>query len=286
MINFNGEILPNAQAKLHVFNRGFAYGDAVFETIRVNGNVILFWEDHYFRLMASMRILRMRIPMNFTLEYLEKQVLDTVASHGISKSQSVRVKLSVFRDSEGLYTPQKNNIGFFISIAKIDAPFYSLNKIDTTPYEVELFKDHLVAKDILSTLKTNNRVLNVLAGIFAKENGFANMLLLNTDKKVIEATNGNVFLIKGNTIKTPPVSDGCISGILKKQILRILKNNTAFEVKETSISAFELQKADELFVTNVISGITSVSKYRKKQYSSDVSKKILNLLNMDIRLKK
>ncbi len=286
MINFNGKIVSNAQANLSVFNRGYAYGDAVFETIRVNGNVILFLEDHYFRLMASMRILRMRIPMDFTLEYLEKQILDTVASHGIPKNQSVRVKLNVFRDSEGLYTPQKNNVGFFISVAKIDQPFYALNEIESNAYEIELFKDHMVAKDLLSTLKTNNRVLNVLAGIFAKENNFANMLLLNTDKKVIEATNGNIFLVKGSLIKTPPTADGCISGVLKKQILRILKNNKELKIEEDSISAFELQKADELFITNVIGGITSVTKYRKKQYSTDVTKKVLSLLNFDIRLKK
>ncbi|WP_010178303.1 aminotransferase class IV [Aquimarina agarilytica] len=286
MINFNGEIVSNTQANLSVFNRGFAYGDAVFETIRVNGNTILFWEDHYFRLMASMRILRMRIPMEFTLEYLEKQILDTVASHGIPKNQSIRVKLSVFRDSDGLYTPQKNSVGFFISIAKISQAFYTLNDIKTTPYEVELYKDHLVANDLLSTLKTNNRILNVLSGIFAKENGFANVLLLNTEKKVIEASNGNIFLIKGNTVKTPPTADGCISGVLKKQLLRILKENKEITLTESSISAFELQKADELFVTNVISGITSISKYRKKYFSTDVTKKILNLLNTDIRLKK
>ncbi|WP_029489692.1 aminotransferase class IV [Aquimarina agarivorans] len=286
MINFNGEIISNAKANLSVFNRGFAYGDAVFETIRVNGGAILFWEDHYFRLMASMRILRMRIPMNFTLEYLEKQILDTIAGYGVVTNQSIRVKLSVYRNSDGLYTPKENSVGFFISIAKIDQPFYKLNSIDKKEYEVELYKDHFIAKDILSTLKTTNRVLNVLSGIFAKENGYANMLLLNTDKKVIEATNGNIFLVKGSTIKTPPTADGCINGILKKQLLRILKDANEFTLEETSIAAFELQKADELFVTNVISGITSVSKYRKKLFSTDVTKKIVNLLNADIRLKK
>ena len=284
MVNLNGEIVSNKQANISVFNRGFAYGDALFETIRVNGNNILYWEDHYFRLMASMRIMRMRIPMNFTLEYLEKQILDTVASHGIKNSESIRVKLSVYRDSEGLYTPAENNIGFFISIRKWNAPFYSLQPIQNSPYVVELYKDHLIAADLLSTLKTNNRAINVLAGIFGKENHYQNMLLLNTEKKVIEATNGNLFLVKNNHIKTPPVSDGCINGVLKKQLIRILKKNPNFEIEETSISPFELQKADELFITNVISGIISVSKYRKKEYSNIIAQKIISMLNADIRL--
>jgi len=284
MINLNGEIVSNNNANLSVFNRGLAYGDAVFETIRVNGSNILFWEDHYFRLMASMRIMRMRIPMDFTLEYLEKQIQDTIASHGLPKSQSLRIKLTVYRDSAGLYMPTENKTGFFISIKKISNPFYSLNSIENNKYEVELFKDHHVATDLLSTLKTNNRAINVLASIYAKENNYDNTLLLNTDKKVIEATNGNLFLIKGTNIKTPPTKDGCISGVLKKQLLRILAKNTDFTIEESSISPFELQKADELFITNVIGGITSISKFRKKDFNNTHTKKIINLLNVDIRL--
>ena len=283
MVNLNGEIVSNNQATVNITNRGLAYGDAVFETIRVNGNNILFWEDHYFRLMASMRIMRMRIPMEFTLEHLEKQIKDTIASHGLPVTQSIRVKLTVYRDSTGLYTPTENKVGFFISIKKIDTPFYTVND-PSSKYEVELFKDHLIAQDLLSTLKTNNKAVNVLAGIFAKENYFENMLLLNTDKKVIEAINGNLFLVKGNSIKTPPTKDGCLNGILKKQLLKILEKNNELKIEESSISPFELQKADELFITNVISGITSISKYRKKTYDNAIAKKVLGLLNANIRL--
>ena len=147
------------------------------------------------------------------------------------------------------------------------------------------FKDHHIAPDLLSTLKTNNKAVNVLAGIFAKENNYDNLLLLNTDKKVIEAINGNLFLVKGSTIKTPPTKDGCLNGILKKQLIRILEKNKDINIEEASISPFELQKADELFITNVISGVTSISKYRKKSFTNDTTKKVLGLLNTDIRLK-
>ncbi len=285
MVNLNGEIVSNNNANLAYNNRAIAYGDAVFETIRVNGGHVLFWEDHYFRLMASMRIMRMEIPMNFTLEFLEKQIKDTIASHGLQSNQSIRVKLTVFRDSDGLYTPNENKVGYFIAIKKINDPFYQLNDIENEPYNVELFKDHHIAPDLLSTLKTNNKAVNVLAGIFAKENNYDNLLLLNTDKKVIEAINGNLFLVKGNTIKTPSTKDGCLNGILKKQLIRILEKNKDINIEEASISPFELQKADELFITNVISGITSVSKYRKKSFKNPITQKVLGLLNADIRLK-
>ena len=77
MININGTILEDSEAHLPVNNRAFAYGDAVFETIKVN-NKPLFWEAHYFRLMASMRILRMEIPMHFTPEFLASQIMNLV----------------------------------------------------------------------------------------------------------------------------------------------------------------------------------------------------------------
>ena len=101
MINFNGTILEKQQATISVSNRGLNYGDAIFETLRVSAGKIYFWEDHYFRLMASMRILRMEIPMNFTQEYLEKQVLATIEANG-SITAAYRVKILVWRQQGGL----------------------------------------------------------------------------------------------------------------------------------------------------------------------------------------
>ena len=76
MINLNGTLYSEETAKLSIRNRGLLYGDAVFETIKgVNGQ-LFFWEDHYFRLMASMRIIRMEIPMHFSMEFLVSQIFD------------------------------------------------------------------------------------------------------------------------------------------------------------------------------------------------------------------
>ncbi|TWO32490.1 aminotransferase class IV [Seonamhaeicola sediminis] len=279
MINFNGNILESNK-KLSLENRGFAYGDALFETIKVSHSKVLFLEDHYFRLMASMRIMRMEIPMNFTMEYMEEQILMTIEANGFSKS-AARAKLTVFRDSDGLYTPNSNDIGFIISVKQINDEFYVLND---SFYEVDLFKDYYVSPSLLSTLKTNNKALNVVGSIFAKENKLDNCLILNTNKHVIEALNSNVFVVKGNIIKTPPITDGCLKGVMRKQIIDILKKTEGYEIIEASVSPFELQKADEIFITNVITGIQPISKYRKKLFSSDVSKKLIGKLNVTIRL--
>ena len=280
MINSNGELFSEKQAKLSAFNRGLAYGDALFETIKTLNGKILFWEDHYFRLMASMRILRMEIPMDFTPEFLESQILDLL-THQNSNSNSFRVKLTVFRNQGGFYTPNTNDVSYFITAKSLDTDLYLLRSSD---YRVELFKDFYVTPGLLSTLKTNNKVLNVLGSVYAKENQYDNCLLLNTNKNIVEALNGNLFLVKGNVIKTPPLEDGCLKGIMRKQVLEIIKKILDYEFEETSISPFELQKADELFVTNVIQGLQPITAYRKKTFTTSVSQNILAKLNMMVRL--
>lgn len=280
MINLNGTILEKHKAAISISNRGLNYGDALFETLRVSGGKIYFWEDHYFRLMASMRILRMEIPMNFTQEYLEKQILATIEANG-AITGAYRVKILVWRQEGGFYSPTIKEIQFSVVCSDLQNPFYLLRQ---NQYEVELFKDHYITSGLLSTLKTNNKVINVLGSIYAKENKYDNCLLLNEKKQIVEALNGNIFLVKGDTIKTPPLKDGCLKGIMRKQILDILADLFDYDVQEVSISPFELQKADEMFVTNVITGIQSITKYRKKQYTNIIAKELLGKLNAKARL--
>ena len=279
MINFNG-ILQEDNTVISNNNRGYSYGDGLFETIKAVHGKLLFFEDHYFRLMASMRILRMEIPMNFTMEFLEDQIKQTLEANNLS-TQSGRVKIQIDRVEGGLYLPESNGVNFIISVKAIDEDFYLLNE---EKYEVDLYKDHYLSPSLISTLKSNNKVINVIGSIYAKENRLDNCLLINTNKSVVEALNGNLFLVKGTTIKTPPLSDGCLKGILRKQIMEIIKLLPDYTLEETSISPFELQKADELFTTNVIKGIQSITKYRKKEFKNDVAKMLLQKLNVKVRL--
>ena len=280
MVNFNGKLIPEVTAFLSETNRGLRYGDAVFETIRVVNSRIFFWEDHYLRLMAAMRILRMDIPMNFTMEYLEASILQTLKAN-TQENLPVRVRLTVFRNDGGFYTPESNTVSYVISTSVLDAPFYMF---PDAPYEVELFKDHWIQAGLLSTLKSANKVTHVVAGIYARENGYENCLLLNERKNVVEAINGNIFLVSGNVIKTPPLTDGCLNGIMRKQLLKVISKVEDLTLEEASISPFELQKADELFITNVITGIQPITKYRKKMYEKEVSKRLLGRVNALARL--
>jgi len=276
MINYNGEILSN-DTTISNSNRAFLFGDGVFETLKIYNNSILFLEDHYFRLMASMRIVRMQIPANFTLEYFESQILTLVDVLHIS--DSARVRLTVFRNDGGYYLPQTRDVSFLIQASKLENKEYQFNDSN---YEVDLYKDFLVPKTLLSTLKTTNKMLFITGSIYAHENGLQNALVINNDKNVVEALNGSIFMLMGNTLITPPLSEGCLNGMMRKQLLTLAKKIEGLQVLEEIISPFDLQKADELFITNIIVGIQPITRYRKKNYTSTIAKQLVSLLNESI----
>ncbi|KFF05055.1 aminotransferase class IV [Flavobacterium reichenbachii] len=276
MINFNGDITAQNDNIL-TQNRAFLYGDGIFETLKIINNKILFLEDHYFRLMASMRVVRMEIPMNFTMEYMEEQVLKLVQQNGLSAS--ARARITVFRNDGGLYLPQTNNVSFLIHATPLENTFYTLN---TASYEVDLYKDFYVARQLLSSIKSTNKMINVTGSIFANENGLNNCILVNDSKNVVEVLQGNLFMVTGNKLITPPVSEGCLNGVMRKQILALAKKIEGIEVKEEIISPFDLQKADELFLTNVITGIQPITKYRKKDFTSNLAHLLVQKLNDSI----
>lgn len=217
----------------------------------------------------------MKIPMNFTLEYLEEQIISLTLKLNIANN--ARVRMTVFRKDGGLYAPETNEVSFIITAKENLSREYLLKKEN---YEVELFKDFHVSKHLISSLKTTNKIIQVVASVFAKENGFDDCILINDEKNVVETISGNIFMVLDNQIITPPVSDGCLNGIMRKQVINELKSSTDFNVIENSISPFDLQKADELFLTNVITGIQPITKYRKKSYTTEVSEMLLRKINL------
>jgi branched-chain amino acid aminotransferase len=207
----------------------------------------------------------MKIPMQFTLEFLEQEILKTVAVQ--DRASSFRVRLNVYRKDGGLYTPKTNQIDYLIDVK---ANTYQTKKT----YSVDVFKDFYSYSGLLSTVKTNNRMLNTLASIYAKENDLDNCVLINEKKGVVEVANANIFILKGTIIKTPALTEGCIKGIVRTKVIEIIAKNKEYTLEETNISPFEIQKADEVFITNAIMGIQAITNYKKKSFTSDFSDKI------------
>ena len=275
MINYNENYINKSGSDL--LNRGFLYGDSVFESIRIVNNKIIFWEDHYMRLMSSMRIIRIEIPQSYTPDFFKVQITNTFSK--VNSSFTGRVRLTIFRDGGGYYAPELSSPSFIVNCSVIDSEEFYLKDSE---FKVDLFKDYYIQNDLLSNLKTNNKLINVLAGIYANENNLDNCILLNNKKNVTEFLNGNLFIVRGNKIITPNLDSGCLKGIMRKKIIEYVKLLPEFSIEETVISPFDLLSANEIWLTNSISGIINVTNYRNKSFSNDVAKIFIDFLNKKV----
>ena len=275
MINYNGNFKD--QSLDHFNNRGFLFGDSVFETIKVVNNKIIYWEEHYLRLMSSMRILRIEIPGLYTPDFFEEEIRKTNLK--IDSFFNGRVRLTIFRTKGEVYRPDSNEPIFVINSKKTDQKLFNVN---LQSYKVDLFKDYLIQSNLISNLKTNNRVVNVIGSIYAKENDLENCILLNDQKFVAQFLNGNIFIVKDSLVKTPTISSGCLNGVMRNKIIELINKLPNLEIEEKIFSPYELISSDEIWVSNSISGIIPVTKYRKKLFSNKVAITILNYLNKQI----
>ncbi|QTN39239.1 aminotransferase class IV [Cryomorphaceae bacterium] len=275
MINFNGGLRPDEAVQLSTTNRGFRYADGVFETIRVVQGKIHFWEDHYFRLMSDMRILRMEIPLSWSPEYLEEQIHETLKANALDNG-AARVRFSVYRAGGGTYTPETREVEYIIEAwPLLDEEFI----VPQAGKNIQLFQDHAKPSGLLSNLKSSNAQVYTLAGIFAQENGFDDALLINEHKHLVEGISSNVWLVFGKTVKTPGLDQGCVKGVVRTNLLKWLPK-WGYEVEETKITPFELQRADEVWLTNTIKGLEWVGQYRKKTYSNTEASGVVRRMNM------
>ncbi len=277
--NLNGYIIRNQHLSIQVNNRGLNYGDGVFETIKYSRKRLNFWEDHYFRLMSAMRIVRMEIPMSFSPEYLEEQIQKTLKATGLEDS-TARVKILVVRKGGGLYRPEKNEVDFLITTEAWDQDSYVLNE---KGLELDLFKDYYKLSGLLGNVKTTSAQLYTIASIYAQENQLDDVILLNEKKEVIESTGSNIFMLVGEDLITPPLSSGCLKGVMRKQVID-LAPQLDLQLKEESFSPFALQKADELWLTNSMHGLRWVKNYRKKSYASTKAEQMLKRINVKLAL--
>lgn len=272
---FNGEWLEHDQIQLDINDRGFQYGDGVFETMRYDRGQVHWSEDHYFRLMANMRIMRMHIPDDLTPEYFNSILNELIQANHWEKN-AVRIRFQVWRKSGGAYTPISNDINLLVRGEPLSSTHYELNDFDIT---TDVYKDFYKPTQLLSSVKSCNAQLYVLASVFRMENNLDECFLLNEKKHIIEAISSNVMLVKGKTITTPPTSSGALKGIMRKRIVEKLAPHLGYEVIEANVTPFDLNKADEIWLTNSIRGVQTVTHYRKKQFGNTEAKRMIEMIN-------
>jgi len=274
MINHNEILVASDSPLFKAGNRAFQYGDQLFETIRVSNGQLVFWDDHYFRMMGGACMLRMEIPMHFNQDFFEEEIQKTLEASNL-KGANAKVRLNLYRNSGGLYRPTDRGISFLIEVFELDSDKFELNK---EGLNIDVFTDHSKPNHALSNIKGLNSIVSVLAGIFAQEHQLDDVLLLNDKGFVAEAISSNVFLVKASTLITPPESAACVSGIIRKNIIENA-DRWGYTIEEKDFKSFDLIKADEVFLTNSVKGVCWVSNYKKKAFAQKVSLDICAKLN-------
>jgi branched-chain amino acid aminotransferase len=262
-ICFNGRFHRSDTPVFPVQNRGYKYGDGLFETIKVYRRTILHRASHFERLASSLELLQLSLPVS--PEQLETEVLELCRRNQCLDSG--RVRLSIYRSEEG---PG----GYAIEAVALPAENHQWNEQGWT---IGLYPFARKSVDAFSNIKSANFLPYVMAARYAKEKSWDDCLVLNAEGRICDASKANIFVVRHKELYTPALDQGCVNGVQRRHVIEAGKCQ-GLVIHQSSLSEQDLLEADEVFLTNAIIGLRWVSQFRERQFSSTLSKEIYRLL--------
>lgn len=262
-INYNTQICESEERNFSLQELSCS---VLYEEIAVKESTVLFWEMHYFRLMACMRIMRMSIPLSFTPDFLLREVEKTIRKNSFAQG------IIHF-----IFFEKGDKVHFFISPLYVKSiPFW-----DNHPCVMEIFRDYKINADLLSTLSFLSDPKKRLADIYIREHALDEVVFLNQHNRLTQGSQGFLFILKDKCISTPKVEEGVQKSVLRGKFLSYLIKTNRYAVQEIELSSYELQGADEVFFLNDFS-MRCVSHYRKKNYDITRSQEIFEELQLRV----
>ncbi len=274
-IILNGELRLSNQGLLHCDNRSFLYGDGFFETIRCLNSTPLFFNNHYRRILKSFGVLEMEKSELDSENYLRHQIKRLLQNNRIYKG--ARARITFFRNSGGLYTPEDNTVSYTITVSPLPDEFF---KLKNTGIYIGMYSKLTKSVNELSCLKTNNSLLYILAGKWKKEHDYDDCLLLNQDNRIIEGLSSNLFLVKDNMLFATTDDCGCVQGTMRNTVIDIAQSLNIKTVLVHGFTEENLIQADEILFTNAIQGVSFVSGFQTRRYYNKFAKKLIEELNI------
>jgi branched-subunit amino acid aminotransferase/4-amino-4-deoxychorismate lyase len=267
----NGELVPAGHPAIGLGNRAFHYADGLFETIRVIQGKACFLNAHWTRLVEGLKVLRIELPKGLDEASLAACIEGLSKESGLSAG---RARLTVYRDAAGYFRPRSHVGGFTLELDPVPSAQYILNHQGLV---VDIYPEMRKAVNMLSVHKTLNCQLYVMASLWCMERGLDDCLLQNDRGNIIESSSGNLFIVSNGVLYTPSLSDGCIGGVMRMQVINLAIAN-GIKVYECSLNPQNLLAADELFFTNAARGPQWVSTYRTKRYTHRMALHLVELL--------
>lgn len=268
-INYNGNIYSEHEKLLLTGNRGFKYGDGFFETIAMFDRRMPLLDFHWSRVEFTTEVLSCTIPSGLSLEVLESMILDLASVN--DAVQNARVRIQFFRKGEGLYLSDEEELGYVISMDRLDNNLFLCGDGLLAGLKDDCYKP----VSMISDLKTNNCLSYVMAAQFARAEGWDEIVLQNHYSQVCESLYSNVILVKNDTLITPDLDSGCINGVMRTYLMAILEHG----LEERPVETTELLEADEILLTNAVRGVQWVKVLGSRTYANKKAVELTALLN-------
>jgi branched-chain amino acid aminotransferase len=250
IVFLNGQFVPEEQAVVSVFDRGFLYGDGLFETLRIYGGIPFRWAEHLRRLGEGARLLG--IPLPWPAAQL-RGYLDQLVQRNQMPDALLRLTVSRGVGARG-YSPKGADQPTLVMTMH---PPPDANGEPTPQWRVLTASVRLPANEPLAQFKTCNKLPQILARAEAEAAGADEALLVNTLGEVVEAASSNLFWIKDNTICTPPLTSGILAGVTRTVVLELCRE-FGLPTREGAISPGELLRVEGVFLSLSSWGIIEV----------------------------
>jgi len=266
--NYNGKTYKDQTPVLQASSRGLRYGDGIFETMKSINGRLQFTDEHFARLWHGMQVLQFSIPRHFTPDSLQEEIVSLLLKNG--HHQMARIRITVFRGDGGLYDAVNHIPNYIIQSWPLPDESGAWN---SNGLVLGIYNDAKKSCDVLSNLKHNNFLPYVMAAMHAKNEKWNDAILLNTAGRICDSTIANIFTVKDDLVCTPSLAEGCIAGIMRKNMLQELAKMN-LRVLETELTIDDLLAADEVFLTNSIHHMRWVRSIGNKIYANNRAQKI------------
>lgn len=272
-VNNNGTVLESSNPTINAGNRGYLFGDGVFESIRIYNGKAINLENHVNRLIEGALAVKIRPSAMYSPSFFNEKINELLQKSEIHEGG--RCRLSIDRVSGGTYFPISNESSFYIEVYPFESNRFEIN---TKGIEIDIYRDIKIQKNFLSNYKTKSCLHYVMAAIYARENGLDDVFISNEKGNILETSSCNIFIVSNGVLYTPGLDEGCLAGTMRMQIINLAIKH-GIKVYECTILPQNLLSADEIFLTNAIRGIHWIGGYRTKRFHNNLSRKLVSLLN-------
>lgn len=264
---YNNKFYPANTPVISSGNRSLRYGDGLFETMKMAKGRIINKDFHFERLFSGLALLQFDIPKNFHTAFLLEKIIELVKKN--NHVASARVRLMIFRGNGGIFDPENLRPNYIIE----SWPLSNGMSLNENGLVVDVFPGARKSCDSFSNLKSNNYLPYVMAGVYAKKNKLNDCIILNSFDRVCDSAIANIFVIEKDRIITPPLSEGCVAGVMRRWLLE-KSDLKKYKILQKNLSINDIESADEFFLTNSIYNLRWVKTFKGKEFGNKISREI------------